>query len=141
MQFQQTSTIFSLEFSKGPAHLPKNSKSTNIFRKQLRNSSSGCDEWSFVDNADFYCSISKKNYFFSVNGFHWKLKSTPDDPVEKFVRNLYFFTQFLDFYPRKSKKSNSVIFSLIVASKSLVGQIESSFGSTQQFWSHRWKKV
>ena len=141
VQFQQTSTIFSLEFSKGPVHVPKNSKNTNFFRKRLRNCFSGGDEWSFVDNADFYCSISKKTIFFSVNGFHWKLKSTPDHPVENFARNLYIFTQFPNFYPQKSKKSNSVTFSFIAASKCLVQKIESSFGSTQQFWSHRSKKV
>ena len=89
----------------------------------------------------FNFRFPKKTIYFSVNGFHWKLKSTPDHPVEKFALNLYIFTQFRDFYPQKSKQNEFCKFFPNIASKSLVGQVESGFGSTQQFWSHRWKKV
>ena len=52
----------------------------------------------------FIARFQKETIYFSVNGFHWKLKSTPDHPVEKFALNLYIFTEFRDFYPQKSKK-------------------------------------
>ena len=105
VQFQQTSTISSLEFSKGPAHLPKNSKCTNIFRKVLRNCFSGGDEWSFGDNADFYCSISKKNNFFFSQRVPLEIKEHSWSCCRKYGSKCLYFHSFSWFLPAKIKKN------------------------------------